>query len=1095
MKNNKYLDNFINNIINDDNIHIAFVSDVGNKFNEESALKRKLQDKYGMGYFYHEFNTVEIPSPYEPFLEVIKACYQNYYSKELTLEEFINSCGVYSLQKKIFLTYLETGTAKREEKPIIAETHYERYRMVASVVNILKFIAKKYPLLIMLGSSQCAPLSTIELVKEIHGLKEELKLNVVCVFSDTEGSYPHCRNILGRNIAFCYAAGEVFDYEYIQNGESHAQEPGKYNVKRFEADVKRLNLYNARLNNLLHMFALEDMEYFVECINNSLYEKNLDISPKDKFNFYYYGALCYIYSGNNNLAVFMADKLGASYDKARDWDSDYRYNYICNQIHMAAGQSELAEKYALLCMDIARKLQDEFRIFFGVVLYYEAKFGGWKSFFQLNTGVLYFDVEMISNLKEHGYKNTLAHYLIYAFNNDDESIRRIAHGDANEHYNMAIDIIHEIDNTDLEISAYTKCIVMMNNKGYHKAVDEFYEKNLHLLKNTDNPKREANLHLGRGYGYILNEQYDKGEESFLRALDILYRLKNAESVAEVLYNMVLGRMCAQDYKTAGMLCRCMFDVLENLEKKTIQLCSQSKLLSLRAICFFMTGNEYKSYEEAGKIRKLVELKKLELRDRMMSEDTYLYELIEGLLASKTGKLNEAIYHFEQAGKILANLSTATFYTLFLYYTKYYTVLMESGDRKRAAELLVEAMCSCEKNGFVRMAEAIEQELGGTPYIGIDNKNPINEEMNDRLLELSLNVGREFIISKQKKEIWFLSSWQEMLSREWRTKKALLVEAMNLFQDSFNLDRMLYASVENGRVKTEFCNFSLNENYYQEALEFFQKDSSAFIQVCISKNFGYYEPVFKLLDNKEIYTLIGIPVYLDNKLIGIFAGSGVDRDNDYSILKIEDLTIMQTAIMQVYNTLERISSRASLLKANERLSELAITDQLTGLYNRQGAIRVTEQLSHIKHEIPVLCIDLDNFKYYNDTFGHETGDIILYNFAKILNRVTREDDFVIRYGGDEFIIFFSNGDIEAAKKVAERIFDAMERWFKDKVLSEIGVAAYEIPEDRKLSCSIGIAVATDSKRSSIQEALQRADVALYDIKRSGKGSYGIWYEGM
>ena len=92
------------------------------------------------------------------------------------------------------------------------------------------------------------------------------------------------------------------------------------------------------------------------------------------------------------------------------------------------------------------------------------------------------------------------------------------------------------------------------------------------------------------------------------------------------------------------------------------------------------------------------------------------------------------------------------------------------------------------------------------------------------------------------------------------------------------------------------------------------------------------------------------------------------------------------------------------KMNDQLSDMAVKDQLTGLYNRQGFEKNMEEWSSRKDLYKaVIYIDLDNFKYYNDNFGHELGDYVLVRFAQVLEESVKDVGYAVRYGGDEFII--------------------------------------------------------------------------------------------
>lgn len=182
----------------------------------------------------------------------------------------------------------------------------------------------------------------------------------------------------------------------------------------------------------------------------------------------------------------------------------------------------------------------------------------------------------------------------------------------------------------------------------------------------------------------------------------------------------------------------------------------------------------------------------------------------------------------------------------------------------------------------------------------------------------------------------------------------------------------------------------------------------------------------------------------------------------------------------------------LEKTNNTLHTLASTDMLTGLYNRhqfQRDLQKTIDLvnSGDEQNFSLLFIDLDNFKYYNDTFSHEMGDVLLQEIAKILQSNVRENDIVGRYGGDEFVILLRQGDFDIAKTIAERMHAAIlaRDGFKKELSKKLN-GEVKIMGKNKLSSSIGIVNYMKSMGiSDAEELLAKADETMYKAKKAGK----------
>jgi len=165
-------------------------------------------------------------------------------------------------------------------------------------------------------------------------------------------------------------------------------------------------------------------------------------------------------------------------------------------------------------------------------------------------------------------------------------------------------------------------------------------------------------------------------------------------------------------------------------------------------------------------------------------------------------------------------------------------------------------------------------------------------------------------------------------------------------------------------------------------------------------------------------------------------------------------------------------------ANKRLKKLSITDGLTELFNHRHVHELLrdefERSRRSEEPLAVVMIDLDRFKAVNDTYGHPTGDVVLFETARILKETAREIDMVGRYGGEEFIGILPNTSEEEGARFAERVRAAVEaHLFKDE--------EHEI----RMTCSSGVASFPADGVDTPEELLKNADAALYLAKESGR----------
>lgn len=168
---------------------------------------------------------------------------------------------------------------------------------------------------------------------------------------------------------------------------------------------------------------------------------------------------------------------------------------------------------------------------------------------------------------------------------------------------------------------------------------------------------------------------------------------------------------------------------------------------------------------------------------------------------------------------------------------------------------------------------------------------------------------------------------------------------------------------------------------------------------------------------------------------------------------------------------------------ERIEQLSITDSLTKLFTRRHCLaRFSEELSRtLKHKLHLsfLMIDIDDFKSYNDKFGHLVGDVILREVAKAIKSNLREIDLVGRYGGEEFLAILTDTNKQGARFVAERIRDTVQNR---------EIRAYD--EKLKVTISIGIATCPEDAKEA-EELLDKSDWCLYRAKKMGKNQVCVY----
>jgi diguanylate cyclase (GGDEF)-like protein len=182
---------------------------------------------------------------------------------------------------------------------------------------------------------------------------------------------------------------------------------------------------------------------------------------------------------------------------------------------------------------------------------------------------------------------------------------------------------------------------------------------------------------------------------------------------------------------------------------------------------------------------------------------------------------------------------------------------------------------------------------------------------------------------------------------------------------------------------------------------------------------------------------------------------------------------------------RAAAETALQSANQELQRLAFLDGLTQIANRrQFDLRLEQEWRRMKRErlsLALILCDVDYFKSYNDTYGHQMGDDCLRSIAHVIDQgARRPSDLVARYGGEEFAILLSNTDLAGAIEVANSIKNQIQ---------QLQLPHQESPVSLCVTASFGVAAVSPSEEGTPEELIAQADRALYRAKEEGRDRVG------
>jgi len=262
---------------------------------------------------------------------------------------------------------------------------------------------------------------------------------------------------------------------------------------------------------------------------------------------------------------------------------------------------------------------------------------------------------------------------------------------------------------------------------------------------------------------------------------------------------------------------------------------------------------------------------------------------------------------------------------------------------------------------------------------------------------------------------------------------------------------------------------------EEALELIEKNNFAVVITDIRlPGLGGLE-LTKVIKQKNGSDVIVVTGYSDDysyeEAINIGASDFVIKP-----VRLEELLLR---LRRVLNERQLSTERTRMM---QKLQKLATTDGLTKLYNSRSFYSQLElevdRYNRYKHPLSLLLLDIDNFKEFNDNFGHLEGDKVLVRFSQIIKSCLRTNDSAYRYGGEEFTVILPETNGDEAKTVAQRIRSSLE------------TEKFEPVPDRNAKITISIGVTQYFPKEELSAFIRRADKAMYLSKKNGRNRVSV-----
>lgn len=1058
---------------------------------------------------YHHFCSSDMVPAWEPFPAIIRNMYRKYYA-DLPVEEFIDKFEVYSLHRSLFISMTRNFLCKRTEDLLLDEVPYEQEKLLESMISVLLKLSLEHPFMVIMDNLNSAAYSTIRLLNRLFACEKNENLLLYAAFNDLHPVLPHMTAVWEEYM------DRLEDYNCILDGGMTEASKAGEEESSFYFDSSRISDYLLKLSNMYYLLDFEQAGYYLGIIYQKIEMEKLSLSESNAFNFFRLYALISLYSDDISGALLLCDNLRAVMQKTQIFETHFYYYYISGKTQMYNGKLTAASDCAVSCRRLAEKEGNDYYLFKADLLALMIRMSGWHNIFfcKSNSKV---PESFFRDADKYRYYNHLAYTYIYAFDNDVALFE--GEGNIDERlvfFEKGIAIAKKLKNEHLLMEAYRKNIMLSSAHGLFDVTNHYYYKAMEIVGESD-PFKLADIYNGIGYNSCAAEQYEKANSYYNRTIAIYYRLGLMNYVGETLYNMGINCMLAGEYQTAyGYLQNCL-KIVNTLHLNDLRVCNISKIFGLLALCAYKLRLFYNCRiyldntfqflshilnrdENADK-----EVVSMDLSYTACDDDIFLYYYVNALLEMEAGAYEKACFYMQTAQVYEERSIGNQFFSRVQFILSYAELYRLMGREKEAEETLLKGLAYAESCNAEEKQRMIKGALLKEEFV----RRPGNLTLDTLTLEEIQNATRQAGISKnysaQKNQMEFLSIWQKIIDITGKTREKLITNALNTFTANFSIDVMLYIRYQKG--VPDVCFDTKPEPLTEEQLlvitEYFSKYRSGFVTSKLRKNHIEYNKIISLFGTTQVCSMICLPYYVNEEIDSVFIMYINMKDNWNSpitkyMLDESELNLFNLMLRQLLNAATMLENEEEIRRINSELQKSAITDYLTGLYNRNGFYgkmhRILDKAAKRQEKVTLsfLYIDLDNFKYYNDTFGHDVGDMIIREVGGILKEFAGEDGFATRFGGDEFLVtlFYGNRDevLAAGRIILENIL--ARNAFADRIEQMTGQPAV-IPKEKRVSCSIGIAQAREvTTEEEITEAIKKADEMLYSIKHSTKGDVRI-----
>ena len=987
-------------------------------------------------------------SPYKPFLGILESLKANFADDKSDLTELS-----YSVQRNSFISYFLTGIAdERYDIPLANELLYEQNRFIKTIICLLeKYSYKNYLIL----NAQCLSSESVAVIRALEN-------------SEVKGKFAFCYSAFKNDMEPSAAFNLLDEYSskpnylyLVSDILTIAKDRTQYKIiLDMPEEIQFGMIYKTLRNNRIFM-CLNQLKEAAQWVSENFMK--FDYKDNQKRELSLELAKCLFDCNLVDESILYLNDLIDEQDEDEFTSTAY---YYLARAFSAKKAISLINKYCALAKKCYEKDENnKYRALNAMLDFYYSKTTNSEDMVAKYQ-------EALRLLEMQGYTNnyiSLSVSVPWKLMNDVNARAAIDEG-----IDKCLSLADKIDNQHLVSTACHWKGIICSHYGEINEALEWYDKCNEIRTKIGEIGPLLNIRNGLCYDSMCRAVYKRAYDLENGIVENLYNISDFSTVTDTLknlsYALFYSRHFSEAYEVFNLISKFlqifnMDDFSNNSFLPTI-----NDMLLFKSIIDFDMGDFIHARVNHANIMQNVET--------VTKEDLPFIYLIEAVLHADEKDLVSAEILFEKCIIAFKQIKSKMAHKIVFAYYEFAVCLHRMGYTNAAEKYMQLGFNVAVENGFEYFTKKSDRVISVQQYIdGVEQFEPLKID----LAHLDEKAEKEQLLNLLHKRIHdyqFINKLKTSYIENLNIKKYLQTVLMDIGEYTLADEIYFGAKDENGYKTYEFYSHRGEQTFTEEI----------------------WEKLFKSSRKSEIAQLV------HKEKFNCFFGNISYADYTFGLIIIpSDKNPFTADVVNTINiALSSIQSQVVIYKQEEHLMIMSSTDQLSRLKNRHAfqecisleseRIRRYQQRKDTVIQMAVGFIDLDNFKYYNDTFGHNVGDLLIKSFSNLLRDTCRKIDFISRYGGDEFVIIMVDTNASEGERVYQRLNEKLEslNFFIPQIKALLKDENLEIPREKYLGFSMGISTNHDVPDcDNLDQVVQYADKALYYSKEHCKGSVTVW----